>query len=102
MGVGLALLHCNKVDYFKISLSTIHQIEQFEIQNSKKFPGKGLPSPSPAFYQASPFFRASPDSDPQLLKRGCALEWMLSHSCINKIKRDGIVCLIKCIKKCIN
>ena len=26
-GVGLALLHCNKVDYFKIYLSTIHQVE---------------------------------------------------------------------------
>ena len=25
--VGLALLHCNKVDYFKIYLSTIHQIK---------------------------------------------------------------------------
>ena len=29
-GVSLALLHCNKVDFFKIYLSTIPQIERFE------------------------------------------------------------------------
>ena len=34
--VGSALLHCNKFDYFKIFLSTIHQIEQFEAQISKE------------------------------------------------------------------
>ena len=45
-GVGLALLHFNEVDYFKIYLSTIHQIERFEVQNSKKFLGDS-PSPSP-------------------------------------------------------
>ena len=47
MGVGLAVLHRNKVDYFKIYLSTIHQIERFEVQNSKNIPGRGSPSPLP-------------------------------------------------------
>ena len=36
-GVGITLLHYNKVDYFKISLLTIYQIERFEVRNSKKF-----------------------------------------------------------------
>ena len=45
--VGLALLHCNKVDYFKIYLSTFLQIEWFEVQNSKKKSGEGLTKPPP-------------------------------------------------------
>ena len=37
-GIGLALLHCNKVDYFKIYLSTIHQIERFEVSCHNQLP----------------------------------------------------------------
>ena len=46
-GVSLALLDCKQVDYSKIYLSTIHRIEQFEVQNSKKFLGRGSLSPLP-------------------------------------------------------
>ena len=35
-----------KVDFFKISLSTIHQIERFEVRNSENFL-EGSPSPFP-------------------------------------------------------
>ena len=71
--------------YFKISPSTIHQIEPFEVRNSKSFLGRGSPSPSPdpppALSRASPSIlrrfapsiRASSGSASQLLKRGCAL-----------------------------
>ena len=92
MGVSLALLHCNKVDYFKISLSSIHQVERFEVQNSKNFLGRGSPSPlrSPSllFIWLRPLFGLRPIRTPQFLKRVCALEWMPSHSCT--YKRDGI------------
>ena len=37
MAVGLDLLYIAKMDYFKIYFSTIHQIERFEVQNSKKY-----------------------------------------------------------------
>ena len=57
------MLDCNKVDYFKIDLRTIHQIERFEVQNSKKNSEEGLTEPSsqtppPALYRASPSIRA--------------------------------------------
>ena len=42
-----SITYCNKVDYFKIYLSTIHQIERFEVRNSKTFLGRGSPSPLP-------------------------------------------------------
>ena len=77
---------------FQDFLSTLHQTERFEVQNSKHFLGRGSPAhlppdPSPALSRAlpsiraspsnlerfTPSIRASPDSNPQLLKHGCAL-----------------------------
>ena len=46
MVVGSALLHCNKVDYFKIDLSSIHHIKRIEVQNSQKI-GEELTEPLP-------------------------------------------------------
>ena len=60
MGVGLALLHCNKVDYFKIYLSTIHQIERFEVKNFRGLT-KPLPQTSlPLFLWLRPRFGLCP------------------------------------------
>ena len=60
-----------KIDYFKFSVSIIHQIERFEIRNSKMFWGGAhrAPSPDPSFALswASPSIRSSPDSGPELL-----------------------------------
>ena len=44
---GMLLCFHWKVDHFKISVSTIHQIERSEVQNSKYFLGRGSPSPLP-------------------------------------------------------
>ena len=47
-----------EVDYFKISVSTIHQIERFEVTNSKQFlegSASPLPRPLPAICRASCF-----------------------------------------------
>ena len=52
-----------EVDYFKIFVSTIHQIEWFETWNSKKILGEPLPRPlSPALSRAFPSIRASPSN----------------------------------------
>ena len=78
---------------FPFTYRYLHQIERFEIRNSQKYNlGRGSPSLPPqtppiALSRASPLIlglpsnlglfapsiRASPDSEPQLLKRGCAL-----------------------------
>ena len=47
-----------EVDYFKISVSTIHQIQRFEVKNSKhflEFSVSPLPRPLPAISRASCF-----------------------------------------------
>ena len=75
---------------FQDFLSTLHQTERFEVQNSKHFLGRGSPAHLPRqtlprsfsgfaldspsnLERFTPSIRASPDSNPQLLKRGCAL-----------------------------
>ena len=71
---NIFLCFLGKVDYFKISLSTIHQFERFEVRNSKIFLGRDSPSPltqalpligaSPSnLRRLTPSIRASPDSD---------------------------------------
>ena len=50
-----------KVDFFKISLPTIHQIERFEVQNSENFlEGSPSPLPKPIPRSFSYFFLNSP------------------------------------------
>ena len=48
-------------------------------------PKSGLTKSLPALSRASPSIRASPDSDPQLLKHGCALAWFGSVAGFPKV-----------------
>ena len=77
------------VDYSKIFVSIIHQIERFEVRNSNHFLERGSPSPLsrpiPALSRASPSIRAFPDSDPYFrwmvaaLPSGCNLQMFMSY-----------------------
>ena len=60
---------------FPFQLYTRSNDLKFEIQKNLwgGAPWASSPDPSPALSRTSPSIRASPDSDPQLLKRGCAL-----------------------------